>query len=193
MTKLMKFGVLSISIVAAAVVGGIAFYNQKIHAKTTDQVNLEKFHVPGARLYMAVWATLQVSQRGYRQSGDVKVEKLTIVTDAGTIVDSDSAYVQTRGAALWGMSMALYEGTELESGQVKDTNLDTYTLLRMGDMPKLDIELANSIEVPVGLGEPATTVVGPAIGNDIFAAVGARVHHLPTTPEAVRIAMTGAN
>ena len=59
-------------------------------------------------------------------------------------------------------------------GQVKDTNLDTYTPLRMGDAPELDIEFIDSTEVPVGLGEPATTVVAPAIGNAIFAASGAR-------------------
>jgi CO/xanthine dehydrogenase Mo-binding subunit len=68
---------------------------------------------------------------------------------------------------------------------VKDTNLDTYTPLRMGDVPEMDIEFLPSAEVPTGLGEPATTVVGPAIGNAIFAAVGARLRHLPIRPDAV--------
>jgi len=45
-------------------------------------------------------------------------------------------------------------------GRVKDTNLDTYTPLRMGDVPEMDIEFLPSTEVPTGLGEPATTVVG---------------------------------
>ena len=71
--------------------------------------------------------------------------------------------------------MALHEGTEFVEGQVKDTNLDTYTPLRIGDVPELDIEFVDSTEVPVGLGEPGTTVVAPAIGNAIFAAVGARL------------------
>ena len=56
-----------------------------------------------------------------------------------------------------------------------------------------DIEFVTSTDVPVGLGEPATTVVGPAIGNAIFAAVSARVRHLPTTSETVRLAMNAAN
>jgi isoquinoline 1-oxidoreductase subunit beta len=81
--------------------------------------------------------------------------------------------------------MALYGGTEFVSGQVKDTNLDSYTPLRMGDVPELDVEFIDSAEAPVGLGEPATTVVGPAIGNAIFAAVGARLRHLPIRPAAV--------
>jgi len=55
----------------------------------------------------------------------------------------------------------------------------------MGDVPEIDIEFLPSIEVPTGLGEPATTVVGPAIGNAIFAATGARLRHLPIRPDAV--------
>ena len=86
---------------------------------------------------------------------------------------------------MWGVSLTLHEGSEFVKGRVKDTNLDTYTPLRMGDVPEVEIEFLPSTEVPVGLGEPATTVVGPAIGNAIFAASGARVRHLPIHPDAV--------
>ena len=96
---------------------------------------------------------------------------------------------KANGAALWGLSLALHEGTAFENGQVKDTNLDSYTPLRMGDVPDLDIEFMPSSETPVGLGEPGTTVVAPAIGNAIFRAVGARVRDLPIRPEAVKAAM----
>ncbi|MFN9928649.1 MAG: hypothetical protein ACK53I_17105 [Phenylobacterium sp.] len=61
----------------------------------------------------------------------------------------------------------------------------------MADVPELDIEFIASTEAPVGRGEPATTVVGPAIGNAIFRAVGARVRHLPIRAEAVKGAMKG--
>jgi CO/xanthine dehydrogenase Mo-binding subunit len=71
----------------------------------------------------------------------------------------------------------------------RDTNLDTYTPLRMGDVPEMEIEFLPSTEVPTGLGEPSTTVVAPAIANAIFAASGARVRHLPIRPEAVRQAL----
>jgi isoquinoline 1-oxidoreductase beta subunit len=94
--------------------------------------------------------------------------------------------------SLWGFSMALREGSEFVKGQPKDTNLDTYTPLRMGDVPIVQVEFLPSREVPVGLGEPATTVVGPAIGNAIFAAVGARLRHIPITPTAVRAALDAA-
>jgi hypothetical protein len=58
-------------------------------------------------------------------------------------------------------------------------------------VPELDIEFIDSVEIPVGLGEPATTVVAPAIGNAIFAAVGARLRHLPIRPAALRKVLAG--
>ena len=81
--------------------------------------------------------------------------------------------------------MALREGTELVNGQPKDTNLDSYRVLRMGDVPEVEVEFIASTEMPTGLGEPATTPVAPAIANAVFAATGARVRHLPIRPQAV--------
>lgn len=68
-------------------------------------------------------------------------------------------------------------------------NLDTYTLLRMGNVPEVEIEIMPSAEAPVGLGEPATAVIAPAIGNAIIAATGARLRHLPIRPANVRQAL----
>jgi CO/xanthine dehydrogenase Mo-binding subunit len=138
---------------------------------------------------MPTWVACIARVRVDRSSGRVTVEKLTLVVDAGTIVHPDSAEAQMEGAALWGLSMALHEGSEFVNGQPKDTNLNTYTPLRMGDVPEIEVELLPSTEVPVGLGEPATTVVAPAIGNAIFAASGARVRHLPICPDHMRQAL----
>lgn len=140
---------------------------------------------------MPTWTACAARVNVNPSTGAVKVEKLTLVADAGTIVSPDGALAQMEGAALWGMSLALFEGTAFENGQVKDLNLDSYTPLRMGDVPELDIEFIASGEAPVGLGEPATTVVGPAIANAIFRAVGARVRDLPIRAEAVKAAMKG--
>jgi CO/xanthine dehydrogenase Mo-binding subunit len=141
---------------------------------------------------MPTWVACVAEVTVDRPTGTVSVQKLTVVTDAGTIIDPDSALAQTEGAALWGLSMALYEGTEFVAGEVRDTNLNTYSPLRIGDVPVLDLSFIPSTEVPVGLGEPATTVIAPAIANAIFAATGARVTHIPITPAAVLAAMAKA-
>jgi CO/xanthine dehydrogenase Mo-binding subunit len=140
---------------------------------------------------MPTWVACAAQVHVDRASGVVTVQKLTLVTDAGTIVDPDGARAQTEGAALWGLSMALHEGTAFVNGQVQDTNLDTYMPLRIADTPVVDVHFIDSTEPPVGLGEPATTVVAPAIANAIFNAVGARLRHIPITPDAVHEALTG--
>ena len=84
---------------------------------------------------MPTWLACVARVRVDRASGRVTAEKLTLVIDAGTLIQPDSATAQVEGAALWGLSMALHEGSEFVEGQAKDTNLDTYTLLRMGDVP----------------------------------------------------------
>jgi CO/xanthine dehydrogenase Mo-binding subunit len=143
----------------------------------------------GQEREMPTWSACVAQVAVDKASGKVTLQKLTVVIDAGTIVHPDGALAQTEGAALWGASMALHEGTEFVNGQVKDVNLNSYRPMRMADVPKLDIEFVDSELQSVGLGEPATTVVGPAIGNAIFAASGARVRHLPITADAVQKAL----
>jgi len=141
---------------------------------------------------MPTWIACAARVRVDRKSGEVKVESLHLAVDAGAVVHPDGALAQMEGAALWGMSLALFEGATFANGQIAETNLDSYTPLRMANVPELHIDFVESPEPPVGLGEPATTVVGPAIGNAIFAAVGARVRHLPIRPNAVLAALKTA-
>ncbi len=138
---------------------------------------------------MPTWTACVARVKVDRKSGQVKVEQLFLVIDAGTVVHPDGALAQAEGGALWGVSMALHEGTVFLNGQVADTNLNSYTPLRMSDVPQMNIEFVASTEMPMGMGEPPTTVVGPAIGNAIFAAVGARMRHLPIRPDAVLAAL----
>lgn len=111
--------------------------------------------------------------------GQVEVKKLWQTIDCGTVVHPDGAMAQAEGGSLWGVSLAVHEGTRFQDGQVADTNLDGYTPLRMSDVPELDIKFMDSTEFPSGMGEPPIIAVQPAIGNAIFAATGTRVRDLP--------------
>lgn len=134
---------------------------------------------------MPTWIACAALVHVDRATGIVRCQKLTLVVDAGTIVDPDGARAQTEGAALWGLSMALFEGSEIVGGLPRDRNLNTYTPLRIADVPEMDIEFVANTEKPTGLGEPGTTPIAPAIGNAIFNAVGVRMRHLPIRPADV--------
>ena len=112
-------------------------------------------------------------------SREVTVKKIWQSIDCGTVVHPDGAMAQAEGATLWGISLALHEGTVFEDGQVKDRNLDAYTPLRMADVPDLDLKFMDSTEFPTGLGEPPLIAVAPAIGNAVYAATGVRAKDLP--------------
>ncbi|MBW9051045.1 xanthine dehydrogenase family protein molybdopterin-binding subunit [Rhizobium mesosinicum] len=144
----------------------------------------------GQEREMPTWVACVAHVEVDRTTGEVRVHKLTSVVDAGTIVDPGGAMAQVEGATLWGLSLALFEGTQFVNGQVEDRNLDTYTPLRIGGVPKLDVTFVETSEPPTGLGEPPTTVVGPAIANAIFAAVGIRLRHIPIRPDAVLNALS---
>lgn len=136
----------------------------------------------------ATW-TACVAKVAVDGSGNVQVKKLWLAMDVGTAVNPDGVRAQIEGSSLWGVSAALYEGATMKDGGIEQTNFDGYTPLRMSNVPDLDISIISNGQPASGCGEPATTVVGPAIGNAIFAAVGARVRTLPITPEAVKAAM----
>jgi CO/xanthine dehydrogenase Mo-binding subunit len=141
---------------------------------------------------MPTWVACGVQVKVNKSNGIVDVEKLVIAIDAGIIVDPNGAEAQCQGAALWGLSMALYEGTELLNGQYKDSNFDTYTPLRLGQTPDVKIEFIDSKYPPSGLGEPAVTPVAPAIANAIYQAVGVRLRKLPMKPSDLKSALSKA-
>jgi isoquinoline 1-oxidoreductase beta subunit len=124
-----------------------------------------------------------------RTSGLVSVRKLTVVSDVGRAVNPDGVHSQMQSATLWGLSVALYEQGTFNDSAIDHENFDSYTPLRMSQVPELDVSFMPSTEYPVGIGEPPMTAVAPAIGNAIFRAVGARVRSLPITAEKVKQAI----
>ncbi len=136
----------------------------------------------------ASW-TACVAHVAVDDGGEVKVKKLTVATDVGTAVNPDGIRAQVEGAALWGTSLALYEKATLKDGGIEQTNYDTYTPMRMSQVPDIEVFIIANGEPARGVGEPAVTVVAPALANAIFNAVGARVRALPITAEVVKAAM----
>ncbi|UFZ02290.1 molybdopterin-dependent oxidoreductase [Bradyrhizobium ontarionense] len=136
----------------------------------------------------ASW-TACVAHVAVADSGEVTVKKLTVATDVGTQVHPDNIRAQVEGAALWGLSLAMYEKATLKDGGIEQTNFDSYRPLRMSQVPEVAIAVIANGEKATGVGEPAVTVVAPALGNAIYNACGARLRSLPITAAAVKAAM----
>jgi isoquinoline 1-oxidoreductase len=118
-------------------------------------------------------------------SGKYRINKVTIAMDMGLAINPDNVKAQIMGSALWGASQVMSERLTYKNGAIEQTNYHEYRPIRQVDVPEFDIEIIQSGRHPVGVGEPASTVVAPAVANAIFNAVGVRVRHMPITPEAV--------
>ena len=133
----------------------------------------------GQERNMPTWTACVAHVAVDAETNAVTVKKLWQTIDCGTVVHPSGAMSQAESATLWGVSLALHEGTAFENGEVKDKNLDTYRPLRMADVPEMDLKFMESTEFPTGLGEPPLIAVAPAIGNAVYAATGTRVRDLP--------------
>lgn len=134
-------------------------------------------HTNGA--YVAIVADVTVSQ-----SGELKIDKLTAVVDAGLIINRSSAESQVQGAIIDGISAAWFQRLTIDHGSAAESNFDTYPLLRINQAPRVvDVEFIESLEPPTGLGEPGLPPAAPAVCNAISAATGKRIRTLPWADE----------
>ncbi len=117
--------------------------------------------------------------------GEVMVHRVTVVADLGQMVNPDTVEAQIQSSIVFGMSAGLMQEITFKDGRVQQTNFHDFPVLRMHEVPRIDIVLVNSTEKPGGIGEPATALVVPAIANAVAAASGKRVRKLPMTAQAI--------
>jgi isoquinoline 1-oxidoreductase beta subunit len=123
--------------------------------------------------------------------GEVRVHRVVCAIDCGKIVNPDTIEAQMESGIVFGLSAALHGAITLKNGRVEQGNFDDYPLLRIDEMPQVEVHIVPSEEAPGGVGEPGVPPVAPAVANAVFAATGARLRSLPMTPEKVLRAMQG--
>jgi isoquinoline 1-oxidoreductase subunit beta len=113
------------------------------------------------------------------QQGEVLLRRVTTAVDVGTLVNPDSVEAQLQGGLVFGLTAALYGEITIQRGRVQQSNFNDYRMLRIDQMPKIDVHMIKSGEPPGGVGETGTTAGPPALRNAIFAATGIALRRLP--------------
>jgi len=126
----------------------------------------------------------QVAEVEVAPGGEVRVRRVVCAVDCGVVVNPDTVRAQMESGVAFGISAALREEITLKNGRVEQANFGDYHLLRMHEMPAIDVHLIESGEAPGGIGETATACVMPALTNAIFAATGKRIRKLPVANHA---------
>ncbi|GGB38329.1 oxidoreductase [Roseibium aquae] len=123
----------------------------------------------------------EIAEISMRDDGTIKVEKVTCAVDCGIPINPDNIKAQIEGGIGYGLGAVLRNEITLTDGIVDQQNFDTYAPLRMSDMPEIDIHIVPSTEAPMGIGEPGTPPIGPAVANAIAAARKEWITVLPMT------------
>jgi isoquinoline 1-oxidoreductase subunit beta len=101
-------------------------------------------------------------------------------------VNPDTVRAQMQSGIVFGLSAAPYGQITLKDGRVEQTNFGDYRVMRINEMPQVDVHIVDSKAAPGGIGETATACVMPAFANAIFAATGKRIRRLPLGDQAAQ-------
>jgi isoquinoline 1-oxidoreductase subunit beta len=127
----------------------------------------------GYGTYLAQVAEVSVA------GGRLQVHRICCAVDCGRMVNPAIVESQIESGIVFGLTAALWGEITLEGGRAQQANFDSYRLLRLNEMPAIEVKLLESAEAPGGVGEPSTALVAPAVCNAIYAATGRRLRELP--------------
>jgi isoquinoline 1-oxidoreductase beta subunit len=123
--------------------------------------------------YVAQVAEVEVAD------GAPRVRRVVCVIDCGRHVSPDQVVAQMEGGIVYGLTAALYGEVPIADGSARIGNFDTYPLLRLDRMPRIEVHIVGSQEPPGGTGEPGVPPLAPAVANALFALTGQRLRSLP--------------
>jgi isoquinoline 1-oxidoreductase beta subunit len=121
------------------------------------------------------------------EHGEVHLRRVTSAVDTGIAVNPDTIAAQLQGGLIFGLTAALWGEVTIERGRVRQSNFNDYRMLRIDEVPKIDVHVIKSGEDPGGIGETGTTAGPPALRNAIYAATGVALRRLPIDRKAIAV------
>jgi isoquinoline 1-oxidoreductase beta subunit len=113
------------------------------------------------------------------ENGEVKLRRVTSAVDTGIAVNPDTIVAQLQGGLIFGLTAALYGEITIDKGRVQQSNFNDYRMLRIDEVPPIEVHVIKSGEAPGGIGETGATAGPPALRNAIYAATGVALRRLP--------------
>jgi isoquinoline 1-oxidoreductase beta subunit len=121
----------------------------------------------------------EVAEVSVDKAGLPHVHRVVCAVDCGRAVHPDGVRAQVESAVVYGLSAALKGAITIAGGRAKQSNFHDFEVMRIQEMPVVEVHLVPSTERPTGIGEPGLPPVAPAVANAIFAATGKRLRRLP--------------
>jgi isoquinoline 1-oxidoreductase beta subunit len=119
------------------------------------------------------------------EHGEVHLRRVTSAVDTGIAVNPDTIAAQLQGGLIFGLTAALWGEITIERGRVRQSNFNNYRMLRIDEVPRIDVHVIKSNEDPGGIGETGTNAGPPALRNAIYAATGVALRRLPIDRKAL--------
>jgi isoquinoline 1-oxidoreductase beta subunit len=120
-----------------------------------------------------------VAEASVNNTGSVRVHRVVSAIDCGIVINPDIVESQTQSNIVYGLTAALYGEIAIDRGRVAQSNFHDYQMLRLAEMPEVEVHIIPSDEAPSGVGEAALPAIAPAVCNAIYAATGTRIRRLP--------------
>ncbi len=127
-----------------------------------------------------------VAEVAVAPDGTVKVHRLVTAIDPGIAVNPDQIKAQMEGGAVYALTATLHGKITIDHGRVAQSNFHDYPMLRINEMPQVEVHILESNEAPGGLGEPGVPSVAPAVCNAVFALTGKRIRSLPIDKDLLK-------
>jgi isoquinoline 1-oxidoreductase beta subunit len=124
---------------------------------------------------------IEVSMEGDK----LKIHRVVTAIDCGQMVNPDIVRAQAEGSVIFALTAVLYNDINIENGKVREQNFNDYRMMRINEVPAIEVYLLESSEKPGGMGEPVVALVAPALCNAIYAATKKRLRALPVIKQGI--------
>lgn len=141
---------------------------------------LPKGHARGIAIQEAFKTIVaEVAEISVSPSGELKVHRVVAAVDCGRMINPDTVEQQVESGIIYGLTAALHGEISIDKGAVAQSNFPDYEMVRMADVPAIEVHVIESGAELGGLGEPATPPIAAAVSNAVFAATGKRIREMP--------------